>query len=246
MAYRIGLTLGREVVRGRAMSLTLPLVDDAGNAQTAAAGATLSVWLGSTLLLDEVEVVEGPPASYALTALEVPATLALSAEWLEVWTTSLGVFTVSGWLVRRGYASRVTDSTLQQVHPEILHLLPPGETTAEKFRVKASEKIQRELLNKGRRPWLVFEVTALLDAEVYLALHYWAQDAAMRTSGTSTYATLAREFWAAFEREWARVSFNYDADEDGLIDEADKQTAEPSGILLTQGRSRSRGWAAYR
>lgn len=245
MSYRIALSTSREVVRGRAMTLTLPIVDDAGTAQTPTAGATLSVWVGQTRVLDEVDVVEGTTSTYGLVAGDTSA-LALSDEWLEVWTTSLGVFQVAGHLVRRGYSSHVTDADLQRVHPEILNLLPPGETTTAKFRIKASEKLQRELANKGRRPWLIFEPTALLDAEVYLALHYWAQDAAMRTSGSSTYAQLARDFWSAFEREWDRVQFAYDADEDGLVDAGDREQAEPSGIVLTAGRPRSRAWGAYR
>lgn len=242
---RVGLSLPREVERGRAASLTLPLLSDAGAEQTVSSG-TLSVWLGGTVVLDEVPVAPGPPASYALTG-PTTADLALSSEWLEVWTTDLGVYQVAGHLVRRAYYSRVTDVDLQRVHPEILHLLPPGETSAEKFRVLASEKLQRELLNKGRRPWLVFEPTALLDAEVALALHYWAQDAHMRTSGTSVYAGLSRDFWTSFEREWDRVSFAYDEDEDGLVDATQTESAAPAGVVLTAGRPRSRGgWAVYR
>lgn len=240
MAYRVELSLPRIVERGRAASLTLPVFSDADAEQTAG-GGTLSIWSGGTKIVDEATITVGPPASYSLLAATT-TDLALTDDWTEVWTlTNLGVFRHGGFLVRHAYHSRVTDTHLEQVHPEILDLLPPGETTPEKFRVKASEKIQRELLNKGRRPWLIFEPYALLDAEVYLALHYWAQDAAMRTTGLTNYAGLARDYYAAFEREWSRVAFShYDDDEDGLPGDGGPVTADYGAVILTSGPPRSR------
>jgi hypothetical protein len=237
MPYRIDQPLPRIVELGRAATLPLPIRSDANAAQTLVS-ATLTVRLGSTILLDAVAATTlGPPASYSLLAATT-TDLSPSDEWLESWATDLGVFTYSGYLVRSAYHSHVTDSALQQLHPEFLGFLPPGETTGEKFRVAATEQIQRDLIKKGRRPWLIFDEWALYDAERYFAMHLWANDRAVSTSGDSDYARLAADYLEKYRAEWGTVSFRYDLDEDGAIDEDETETASPGGITLTAGRPR--------
>jgi hypothetical protein len=247
MAYRVNLTLPRTPEIGRALSLTLPIVSD-GNAAQTASGGTLTVRLGSLTLLDEVAITSaGPPASYSLLAATTEDQ-APSAEWQEIWTlTGLGTFTWSGYLVRYSFRSTLADAHLEQRHPEILSLLPPGEATAEKYRVAASEQVQKDLIKKGRRPWLVVDSWALHDAELYFALHLWAQDARMRTAGASasTYRELADEYLAQYRAELGPggVTFRYDGDEDGVVNGDQVETAVSSGIVLSAG-PRRRQWVA--
>jgi hypothetical protein len=242
MGYRVNRTLPRTVEIGRAQTLTLPIVSDASGAMTPTGASTLTVRLGSLTLLDEVSVTLGPPPSYSLLAATT-TDQAPSDEYQEVWTLAgLGTFTWSGYLVRYGYYPTLSDTHLEQRHPEILSLLPPGETTAEKYRVAAGERVQRELIKKGRRPWLIVDSWALHDAELYFALHLWAQDAKQRTRNDSTYAELSREYLAQFQHELGPggVQFRYDEDQDGLIDSSQVETATSSGIVLSAGPRRRR------
>jgi hypothetical protein len=243
MAYRVEMPLPRVVEIGRTATLDLPVRTAAGAVVEVTSG-TLTVKLGSVVLVDEASIVAGSAtvdATYSLLGT-VHDDLEPSDDYLETWTTPVGVFTVSGYLVLTAYHSHVTDTALEGYHPELLDLLPPGETTAEKFRTMASERVQRELIKRGRRPWLIFDEWALYDSESYLALSYWASDASLRTTGTTDYARLAREYMTMFQSDWNAVAFRYDEDEDGDISEGEEmETAAPAGITLTAGRPRAYG-----
>lgn len=247
MGFRVQLSLPRVVERNRAATLPLPVRSDADAEQTATlAGSTLTVRLGSKTLLDAVQITtEGPPASYSLLAATT-ANEGYSDEWYEEWNLQgIGVVPHTGYLVHTAYYSHVTDGDLQALHPELLDFLPPGETSAEKFRVRSDQFIQRALIRKGRRPWLIFDQWALHDPEVYFALSLWANDAALRTNGSarSEYTKKAAEYKADFERLFGQVQFRYDESESGILSDATTESAEPSGITFTSGRPRSRGYS---
>lgn len=241
MAYRVQLELPRVVQIGRAASLTLPVYSDAGGQLTASSG-TLTVTSGGATLLDEVAVTVGPPASYSLLAATT-ASLAPSDTWVETWTL-VGIDRIvhTGSLVRMGYFSRLTDSGMEDVHPEVLDLLPAGETTAERFRRSASGWMQRKLLSKGRRPWLIWDQDALYEPELWRALGLWANDAASRVQSASAqadYARRAREYLDRADALFGEVSFRYDAEESGSVDVESTTTAAPAVIMM----SGQRPWA---
>lgn len=248
MTYRVELPLSRVVVRGEAATLTLPVRDDTDAEQTASSG-TISIYLGTTTLVDAASVTSvGPPASYSLLAATTTDQV-LSDEWVEVWDLDgLDTFTVRGYLVRRGYHSRVTDKSLKDKHPEILSTLPQGETTSERFRRSASETIQRKLIAQGRRPWLIFDSDSLYEIEVYLALALWARDCWSRSVGGPDWLELAEVYDGKAESLWTQQSFGYDADEDGLLsDDEDGTSALKASVTLTSGRPGAwrtgpRGW----
>lgn len=245
MAYRVQLSLPRVVERGEQTTLNLPVRDDADAEQTATlSGSTVTIYLGSKKIVDAAAIATvGPPASYTVSAAAT-ADEGLTDEWLEVWTLAgLDTFRVRGHLVRHQYHSRVTDAALQDVHPEFLLHLPPGETTGERFRRRASEQMQRRLLAKGRRPWLVFDSDALFDPEVWLTLALWAEDAALRQQGNTEWARLANSYHKRYEDCWAEVSFSYDENEDGVIDaDENGEATQAAAVMLTAGRPRVRSW----
>ncbi len=244
MAYRVAIDLPRVVQIGRAASLTLPVHSDAGGQQTASSG-TLTVTVGGVTVLNEVSVTPGPPASYALLAAST-SSLGPSESWVETWTLAgLDRFTHTGYIVRQAYYSHLTDSAMEDVHPELLSLLPPGEVTAERARRAASGWLQRRLLNKGRRPWLVWDQWALHEPELWRALGIWANDAALRVNGggaASEYKARAKEYMDRADAEFDAVSFRYDSEQTGVIDAEDVATAGPSVIMIGQGRP----WAGVR
>jgi hypothetical protein len=235
--YRVPLDLPRIVQIGRAASLTLPVETDAGAAQTASAG-TLTVTVGGTTVLDAVAITLGPPASYALLAASTED-LAPSESWVETWTlTGIDRFVHTGYLVRQGYFSHLTDSAMEDVHAELLTLLPPGETTAERFRRSASGWLQRKLLNKGRRPWLVWDQWALHEPELWRALGLWASDAAMRTANDAAqadYRQRSRDYLDRADALFGEVAFRYDADQSGILDSTQQTTAAPGVFMVTAG-----------
>lgn len=242
MAYRVALPLARVVERGVATTLTCPVLDDDNAEQTPGAASTVQILIGSRELLPATTIDSaGPPATHTIAAA-LTADESLTGDWKEVWTLeNLKTFTVRGYLVRNAYHSRLVDQQLQDVHRELYDLLPPGETTGKRFRRMASEMIQRMLLRKGRRPWLIFDPDQLVDAELYFALHYWANDASMRHRGNVDYASKAREYWQKAENFFDAATFDYDRTETGVVDNSDeKEGVSTPGYVATSGSPRRR------
>lgn len=241
MSNRVQLSLPRIVQRGEATSLTLPLRSEADAELTATSG-TLTVKLGSKTLVDAAALSAfGPPVSYSLLAATTTDE-SLSEEWLEIWDLDIGTYTHAGYLVRYPYHSHVTDAALTDLHAEILYHLPPGETTAEKYRRSAKETIERRLIAKGRRPWLIVDAWALYDAERHLAVSLWASDTAARVKDAIQYTRLAAEHERKYERAFDGVTFRYDEDSDGTIADGEEQQAAQPILTLSAGRSRRSWW----
>lgn len=249
-SIRIDRKLPRTVERGKLTTLTLPLRDESDAVQTLTS-ATLTITVGSKVLVNGATVSTlGPPASYSLAA-SVTENESLTSEYLEVWETDLGTFQVSGYLVRRAYHSHVTEGDLTSRYPGILKDLPPEDLKAghgtKRYRTLAYERTQRRLLAKGRRPWLIFDPWALVDAEANLALHYWAAEAAIRFQDAPTYLRLKKQFGDQYEKLWGEVTFREDTGETGTIDNGQigKPAAAP-GVYVGATRPRSMRYVTWR
>ena len=237
-------TLPRLVQIGVAQALTLTVTNDAGTQQTATA-ATLTVKLGEATLVDAVAATSlGPPASYTLPAATTTG-YGPSMGWLEKWSVTIGgvvyPFSRSGYLVRRLWFPTITDGDLTVLHAELTDHIPAGTADYSGYRGRASDKIQRDLLKKGKRAWLIFDAWALTDAHVALSLHYiffdWATE-----FGESRYKELAEHYAELYREEMGSVVFTYDSDEDDVINESERKgTGQP--IVLTAGAPWAGRWA---
>lgn len=215
-----------------------------------AAGIQQTATAASVVIYDGAETVQasvaattlGPPASYTLPALTT-SSRGLSERWLEVWSLTIGgtpyVFRQSGYLVRHAYYSVITDTDLLALHAELTDLLPSGTTDFSAYRERSRQKIERELLKKARRPHLIFDPWALLDADVYLSLFYIFHDWAS-SIGDGRYKELAAEYEGKFAEEMKSVRFHYDDAQSGTVDREQSEGAQP-GLMLTAGPGRRRG-----
>jgi hypothetical protein len=235
-------TTPRIIERDVAVALTLD-VRDAADAQKTATAATIAIYIGSRELLAAVAVTSlGPPASYSLTAA-LTTSEALTDRWLEVWSMTIGgapyVFRQPGYLVRHAYQSVVTQADLVALYPNLADtsVLPGDLTDYSGFLDRAREFVERQLIKRGRRPHLIFDSFALVDAEVHLALHYiftyFHSDL-----GDGRYKELADTHRDAFDAEWKSLSFRYDETEQGTI-QRDDTIASQTPLALTSGRPRS-------
>ena len=239
----ISRQLGPRIVeRGVAASLTMPVYSAAGVEQTATV-ATLTLTDGAETILSAVAATSlGPPAAYSLLAATSQAR-GLSERWLEVWSLTIGgvvyTFRRSGYLVRHAFHASITDTDLTALHADLLDLLPSGTTDLSAYRSRAAEKIERDLIKKGRRPHLIFDSWALLDAHVALTLHYIFRDFAS-SIGDGRYQTLAGEYLAQFGAEFDSCKFSYDASESGTPADSALEATAPM-IVLTSGPTHRRG-----
>jgi hypothetical protein len=240
-------TLPRTIERGVTTTLTLDVYSDASVQQTieGTPPGTVTITAGSTAIVSAGAVTASTPATYSL-AGSVTEGLGLSDRWLEVWSVTVGstpyLFRQPAMLVRHAFHPTITDQDLTSRHSDLLDssVLPAGLTSYETYRTAASEMIQRALLRKGRRPWLIFDAWELVDAHISATLALIFDDLAS-SIGDGRYRILARgeDGRSGYHAEWVRqfegCQFRYDESETGTIDTNDTVTTSPV-VTLSAGR----------
>ncbi|MCP4916857.1 MAG: hypothetical protein GY913_08010, partial [Proteobacteria bacterium] len=161
------------ITRGADTALPLDVYDDEQAQQTATA-ATVSVLLGSKVLVDSASATTlGPPVSYTLAGGTTSAE-SLSDAVLVRWSLTIGgvvyPFERAGYMVRQAFDMTLTDADLLSVDRNLANYRNSGDSTFAWAVTDARQRIERRLLKKGRRPWLIFDNWALFDAFRFEAL----------------------------------------------------------------------------
>ena len=229
-------TLPRRVEIGVTQSITLDVETDAGVQQTATA-ATVKIYLGNEVLVDTANATSlGPPAAYTL-AGSVHSGRNVASDYLEVWNLTIGgtpyEFKRKGYLVIRDVYQTIDDDDLTVLHSELEDHRPVQIQSYRTYRTRAWERLMRDFLKAGRLPWLVFDDFALVDAHVFLSLHYifldWSSE-----FGESRYKDLADHYAEQYKEELGSLVLTYDSNQSGTVDEEGKVGAG-APIALTAG-----------
>jgi hypothetical protein len=224
------------IQRGLTTSLDITIYDDDGQTVLPPTAARISVYAGSITepIIDDVVAVHAATSTYSLLAA---ATVdeALSAEWQEHWTLTIDgsahEFRRTIYLCRTVPVATLIDADLEDYHADILDHVEPGTTTLEGYRAKAWAKIEKALIRRGRRPELVLDGWELTGAHAYKTLEIFFRDSA-QSVGDERWKELSIEYRDMFDEDWRNINFNYDADEDGRVDE-DQNLAARGVIWLT-------------
>lgn len=197
---------------------------------------TMTLKQGSKVIATPT-VFTGSPDFTATVSIGAGATdgLPYSDTMLEIWSLTkviggdLKTVTVrhSGHLVRTLLHPMIIDADLQNRHARILDILPPSETSFEKYRNLAWEILNRDLIKQGRRPELVLDSYALIDMHVYKSLELIFRDA-ITFVGDGRYNELSDMYAEKYKEEWMNVSFRYDRSEDDAIQDSELESASPS------------------
>ena len=236
MSLVVAHQLPRIVERGVATALTLDVYSAASVQQTCTA-ASVTVTLGSTVLVDSASATTlGPPASYTLPAATTEDE-GLSDQYLEVWTVTISGaqhrFRRSGHLVRHAFHPTIIDSDLTDHDSDLLNITASGTSNLSQYRETARKRIERDLLRKGRRPWLIFDTYELVDSHISLALHLFYKDQHIAI-GDGRYKEAADQYLADYTRFFSQINFRYDTDESGTVSE-EQRVAGASVIRLHSG-----------
>jgi hypothetical protein len=238
-------SLPRIVQRGADVSLDLDIYSDAGDQQTTTSG-TVDIYLGGKQIVDGAAITAGAPSTYALAAATTSSE-SLSDEYLEVWTVVISGTTytlhVEGYLVRRAYYPSITDTDLSDRQSE-LATFSASLGGYQKYRDEANTVVQLELLQRGRRPWLVFDRYVLRLLQIYKALELLNGD--FKTiMGDGKYERRQSEFAALYADLLGTANFRYDDNESGTIDNED-HTAASGNVFITAGPGRGGRRGGYR
>jgi hypothetical protein len=165
---------------------------------------------------------------YSLASATIPATTTLGEGWREVWT-----FTISGtaYTVERDAAICRQVPTIQIVAEDLYVIDPsldgawPIRQAAEHWRPQideAARQIHQRLWEQGRRPWLIWSQGSPRQAALHLCLALCYGTVATRL-GDSRWHEERQKHIDAYEREWDRIRFDIDTDDNGTRNRQESQ-----------------------
>lgn len=139
-------------------------------------------------------------------------------------------------IVRRNIACPIASSDLYSV---VSSLNPSaskpihGMANLDPYIGEAWTRIQRRLIENGNRPNLILSPSALHDVTVLLSLALVFEDFATRLN--AAYMEQARMYREQYEQAWARLSFQYAAD-DGTTGASNRRKSGSSAVFLGTAR----------
>lgn len=221
------------IERGRPQTLRCRVYRD--GVGVAASAATVTVYSADDAAVVSAASATVGGADTATYDLAGSATtgLDLGDRWRVEWAVTIGgsvyTFRNDAALVRHRLYPVVTDADLFRRMPK----LDPDRADAisieadyQSFLDEAWTEIQHHLIAAGNRPWLVMSPSALREPHMLLTLSYIMEDLA--TSLSEVYSDAATEYRRQYDRAVARISLEYDHDQDGEIDEAPRRAVRGS------------------
>jgi len=229
--------LPRMIKRGEDQSLDITWWEEGSPILLTMSSALVTIKHGSRVIVDNqpATTVGGTTSATYLLTSATTAGLSLTDTMLEIWTLQGVVGGVpveisarkSGHLVRTVLFPMIVDSDLFARHARLDDIRPPSLSDFSGYIATAWEVLNRDLLKKGRRPELVLDSYALVDAHLYKTLELVFRDA-ITFVGDGRYNDLAMMYAADYAREWDTIQFRYDRDEDDTLSDAEREAALPS------------------
>jgi hypothetical protein len=155
----------------------------------------------------------------------VPAmpTAQYGAGWMATWVLTMpdGVahtFRFGAACCISGWFPVVGDQDLWALSAQLNPSLPgkvTSYTTYQTFLDTAGEMIQRELLQRKRRPWLILDGSELFEVHRLLALALIYEE--LSTRNAEPHGKTAARFRAQYNDAWAHVTLTYDPGQTGQI-----------------------------
>jgi hypothetical protein len=229
------------IVRGRDTDVTLEVYQSGARQTLASVSVVVSradgteFASGSAVLSDSDRT-----ATYTVTGTSAES---LSDGWRVVWTATVGgvvyTFGNEAMLVRQPLAPVLADADL---FTRVSSLDPSGTTPItsladyQAYRDEAWIEIQQRLIQEGNRPALVLSPTALRGAHLELTLALIFEDLSTRLN--EAYEARAQQYRRQYHDAWRRLTFRYDADEDGAIDDTRRRRGHGT-LWMCGGRARS-------
>lgn len=195
---------------------------------------TVSVYDGSNTAIvnEQTATIADGESSYTI-AGATTTDLPLGSDYRVVWTADDRTYDIPAALCRRLVYPTVTDVDVRRRWP-YLDAGNRGALTAtstwQGLIDDAWLTIQHRLLEAGRRPWLVLSPSSLREPHLLLAgarIHD-----ALASRGNPVMQDRAMQLHQMYQAAYARVSMDYDEDEDGQVDDSDRRMAAEASVWL--------------
>ena len=184
-------------------------------------------------------------AAYALSSTVVPSTLPTGPGYREVWVLVIDGTTYTlerdALLCRQVPTLAIVAEDLYTIDPSLVDAWPPRQA-ATHWRPQideAARAIHQRLYEMGRRAELVWSKGSIRQCALHytLALCYGTVETRL---GDSRWGQERQRHMEAYEREWDRIRFDVDADDDGTRDALAEQ-AQPA-LIGSAGPMRAGWW----
>lgn len=223
-------------VRGEVNRFTLDFRTDAGVSSTIVS-AKYTIYAGSRVIVAETAAtVAGGVAYFDITPAETETP---ASNWLIVWSDIVvGATTYQGVrvhviLVLQALYCPITDTDLTDEHPHLSRVMPTGETTWEKFRTGAFNRMIRKMKRKGLVAAFIMDVDATVEFLVYSTLHRIFLEG-VHTMGDRTYKELAEDYRKQASDAWNDMVARYDKNATGKIDGYGFMSGEELAVEASQ------------
>ena len=186
---------------------------------------------GSVAIAAAAVTVTNDVAQYAIGAGDLPASLALSDGYIELWALTVGGESL---MVRREAALSkyplhcpVADvDFISGEYPDITESLGQySNGSLQGFIDEAFAQIVGRLWNTGQWPDLILSTSALRQPLRELVMHLVMKFLFRKTSGDSRFERLMDLHWERFNGAYDRMTFKLDTDQDGTADSDDRDSA---------------------
>lgn len=168
------------------------------------------------------------------TASGMDLTQPLGQGYMVRWVTDLGVYDIPAAIVRRLPFPSISDEDIKRRWPYLDSATPGGLVRATTNWQAAIEDawitIQHQLIDSGRLPWLNLSASSLREPHLLLAGARIHEHLAAR--GNPVMQERADRLHREFDVAWSRVRLDYDEDDDGRIDDAERRMSASSSVWL--------------
>jgi len=207
------------IVRARTQTLEMPLRRNGAQVAPTSGEVTIKDGSGADIVSAAGVTVTDGVATYQLLSATIPATLAFSDFWREVWTLIVAGDTIvierPAALVREDIYPTVSADYIRGLHTDLARAYTPAETQG--FGDKAWGKVNRHLLKDARKPYRILDASDLFEVHECTWLELMFRDMWSSSAGGKF-----RSNWEAYKAEcakaWDELRIDYDVDDDGNTD----------------------------
>lgn len=238
--YQVDFQLPYFIVRSADNTIDLSVLED---------GEIVGITSGIVTVTDGqgAEIVSGATitvnldgsASYTIAASVLTSDLPLSENWLVKWDIVIDGVTKTyrntAMYVYQDLQPVVNNTSLIDRHTQLNHLLPSTDYDSWDHAInQAWNTIVRDLMVKGKRPWLILSPYNLYEAHVALSLVYIFRDLETNMTGAGRYKELEEKYNKIYNNKMDNLVLEYyDQNEDGINN--DEKQVIPPIINITCG-----------
>jgi hypothetical protein len=231
------------IVRSRESHAVLEVYKNGARQTLSAASATVYRPDGTTFATPTVVLSDGNKLGTITITGASTASESLGDGWRIVYVVTVDgdvhEFSNEAMLVRSALYPVLTDADL---YKRVSSLDPDGTTpitslaSFQDFRDEAWIEISQRLIQEGNRPALILSGNALRGPHLELTLAMIFEDLSTRLN--EAYEARAQQYRRQYEHTWRRLTFRYDADENGNPDDVRRRRGHGT-LWMCGGRARS-------